>query len=98
MKLDAKALALAAGVVGALWFIICAFFVAIAPEATAAVIGFVVHYPVAAPRPLTLGSLIGGFLTFSAWIAAFFGLIGWLYSRLGEVAPSVLAAQPRSVR
>ena len=96
MRLDTKAIALAAGGVGALWFVICALFVAIAPDATAAVIGFVLHYPIAAPRPLSLGSFIGGLLLFSAWIAAFFGLIGWLYNRLEGGTQPVRTAEPRT--
>ena len=43
MNLKASAFGLAVGVVVAAAFTVCSFFVAIAPEATAAVIGYLLH-------------------------------------------------------
>lgn len=82
MRLDTRAFALASAGIAGLWFTVCAFFVAIAPEATSALLSFVFHYNLEAPRPLTLGGFVGGLLLFSLWVGTFAGMIAWSYNRL----------------
>ena len=96
MRLDPRAFALASAGIAGLWFTICAFFVAIAPEATAAVLSFVFHYNLDVPRPLTVGSFFGGLVLFSAWVGAFVGLVAWLYNRLQAASEPTVAGQPRA--
>ena len=61
MRLDARALGLAAGVTAGALFILCALAVAIAPEATRAFAGHLIHVDLSGmTRTLTIGSFVGG--------------------------------------
>jgi hypothetical protein len=96
MKLNTRAFALASAGIAGLWFAICAAFVAITPEATSALLSYVLHYNLDSVRPLTVGSFSGGLLLFSLWVGVFAGLIAWLYNRLEADSQPVVATQPRA--
>lgn len=60
MKLDIRALAIAAAVVAAALFLICAFFVAVAPKETTAFAGHLIHADLSGiSRSLTWASFFG---------------------------------------
>jgi hypothetical protein len=84
MRLDPKAFALAGGIVAAVLFVVCAFAVAIAPEATTAVGGFLLHADLESfTRSLTWGNFVGGLLGWGLGTAMVFALVAALYNRLG---------------
>lgn len=68
MKLNVWAFGLAVGVVVAAAFTTCAFFVAVAPEATAAFIGYLLHADLSGlTRPITWTSYFAGVLAIGVW-------------------------------
>lgn len=85
MRLDSKALALAAGGAAAIWFAICALFVAIAPGATSTFFGYVLHLDLTAiARPLTWSSFAGGLVAVASGAAIFVAFVGSTYNRLAR--------------
>ena len=83
MKLDARAFGLAAGVAAAVLFLFCAVAVAIAPEATTAFAGHLIHVDLSGiTRTLTLGSVIGGLVCWFAGTALAFWFVAAVYNRL----------------
>ena len=100
MRLNTRALALAAAAVTAVTFAICAFFVAVAPGTTSAFFSYVLHLDLTAlARPLTWGSFCVGLLALTIVAGAVAGLLGWLYNALahGELtrAAAIRAAEQR---
>jgi hypothetical protein len=100
MKLDTKRFAIALGSAWAVWYTICAFFVAVAPERTQAVFGFAMHYDLTGGRQITWPSYFGGLLLTTAWVAAFALTFGgffnaWRGSRIAESAVGWSPATPR---
>jgi hypothetical protein len=84
MRLDPKAFGLAAGIVAVVLFVICAIAVALAPDFTTAVGGFLLHADLSSfSRSLTWGNFIGGLLGWGAGTAIVFSLVAVLYNRLG---------------
>lgn len=70
MKLNIWAFGLAVGIVIAAAFTICAFFVAVAPEATAAFIGYFLHINLSGlARPITWASYVADVLGVGIWTA-----------------------------
>jgi uncharacterized protein DUF5676 len=68
MELKASAFGLAVGIVVAVGFTVCAFFVAVAPEATAAVIGYLLHINLAGlSRSISWASYFAGVLAVAIW-------------------------------
>ena len=60
MKLDARAFGLAAGMTAAALFVLCALAVAIAPGATTAFAGYLIHTDLSGlSRSLTFGTFVG---------------------------------------
>ena len=83
MKLNVWAFARAAGIVTAVVFTICAFFVAVAPEATAAFFGYLFHVDLTAlVRPISWRSFFAGLLGSSFGMALSAGAVAWLYNRM----------------
>lgn len=83
MKLDIRAFALAVGGVTAAVFTICAFFVAIAPEATRAFFSYLFHIDLAGmASTISWGSFIAGLLGTGLGMAFLAGAVAWLYNRL----------------
>jgi FtsH-binding integral membrane protein len=83
MKRDSRKLAAAAGLSWAVGYVICAFFVAVAPVRTMAAFGYVMHYDFGnVTRPLTWASFCVGLVVTSAVVALLVGLGAWFYRRL----------------
>lgn len=86
MKLDIRAFAIATALVTAVLFVICAFFVALAPRETTAVAGYLVHADLSGlSRSLTWGNFFGGLVGWSVGTAIIAGATAWLYNRLVRV-------------
>lgn len=84
MRIDPKALGLAAGAVAVVLFVICVIGVAVAPGVTAAVGGLLLHADLSGiPRFLTWGNFVGGLIGWGLGTALVFSLIAALYNRLG---------------
>lgn len=87
MKLNVAAFAVASGTVAAAASAICAFFVAVAPEATKAFFSILFHVDLSGlPYVLTWGSFIGSLVCWFATAAVVFGAGAWLYNRFGSAA------------
>jgi hypothetical protein len=85
MKLDVRAFGVAAGATGAVLFVICALAVAIAPDATTAFAGHLIHVDLSGmSRTLTLGSFVGGLICWSVGTALTFSLVAAIYNRLAK--------------
>jgi hypothetical protein len=86
MRLDPKAFGLAAGVAALVLFVICAIAVALAPEATTALAGFLIHTDlVGFTRTLTWGNFVGGLLGWGVGTALVFWFAAALYNRMSGV-------------
>lgn len=84
MRFDTKRFALAVAAGWALWYAICYFFVAVAPEQTQAALSFVFHYDLSTVREVSWGGLLGGLLLSTAWIAVFAATIGGFFNAFGR--------------
>jgi len=85
MKLNVWAFARAAAIVTAVVFTICAFFVAVAPEASVAFFGYLFHIELTAlTRPITWGSFFAGLLGSGLGMFLFAGAVAWLYNRIAQ--------------
>jgi len=81
MKLTVWAFALAVGVVVAAAFTICAFFIAVVPEATAAFIGYLLHTDLSGlTRPITWASYFAGVLAIGMWTALWAAAAAKIYN------------------
>jgi len=102
MRLDARAFGIAAGVVAAVLFTICALAVAVAPEATTAVASYLVHMDLSEmSRTLTFGSFIGGLVIWTLGTAVTFGCAAAIYNRLvarASTAEVIAPARPATLR
>ncbi len=83
MKLDTKRLVMAVAAGWAVWYAICYFFVAVAPDQLQAVLSFAFHYDLSAARPVSWGGFFGGLLLSTAWIAVFAATIGGFFNAFG---------------
>ncbi len=83
MKLNVWAFGVAVGTAIAAAFTICAFFVALAPEATAAFIGYLLHINLSGlSRPITLAVYVAGVLAVGIWTALWAVAAAKLYNLL----------------
>jgi hypothetical protein len=83
MEIKASAFGLAVGIVVAAGFTICAFFVAVAPEATAAVIGYLLHINLAAlTRSISWASYFAGVLAVAIWTGLWVAAAAQIYNLL----------------
>jgi hypothetical protein len=83
MKVDIRALAIAAGVVAAVVSAACALIVAVAPEFATSLFSNVVHLdltPLA--RKVTWGNAVGGLLFWGLGMGVVFAFGAWLYNRV----------------
>jgi hypothetical protein len=86
MRLDARAFGLAAGCTAALLFVICALGVAIAPAATTAFAGMLIHADLTGiTRTLTFTTLVGGLICWTIGTTLVFWTMGVVYNRLAGV-------------
>ena len=84
MRLDSKALGIAAGIVAVALFVICWIAVALVPDFTAAVGSFLFHADLSGfTRSLSWANFIGGLIGWGVGTAIVFSLIAALYNRLG---------------
>ena len=101
MRLDTRAFGMAAGATAAVLFTVCSLAVAVAPDATTAFFGYLVHMDLSGlPRTLTFGTVIGGLVAWTLGTALTFGLVAAIYNRLTGVATAAPAAtrQPAAAR
>jgi uncharacterized BrkB/YihY/UPF0761 family membrane protein len=83
MKLDMRAFALAVGGVTAVVYVICAFFVAVSPGATAAFFSYLFHADLTGiVRPISWGSFVLGLVGTTLGMALMAAGVAWLYNRL----------------
>ena len=83
MRLDTRAFAIAAGTAAALLFTLCAAAVAIAPDATTAFFGYIVHLDMSGMRrELTMATFIIGLIAWTLGTALTFGFAALMYNRL----------------
>lgn len=93
MELDARALGLAAGVIAAVLFALCALAVAVAPEWTTALAGSLIHLDLTGfARAITWGGFFGGLLCWSIGTGLVFAAVGGLYNRFLGRLPAVAPA------
>ena len=86
MKLDTRAFAISAAIVAAALFLICAFFVAVAPRETTAFAEYLIHVDVSGiMRSLTWGSFFGGLISWTLGTGLVGAALAWLYNRLARV-------------
>ena len=85
MAFKPSALAVAVGGVAGATFTICAAFVAVAPEATTAAIGYVLHLDLSGiRRPISLGSYCAGLVAVTLVAAAAAAAVAVIYNRQAE--------------
>ena len=83
MKLDVRGFSIAVGTVVAAAFSICAFFVAIAPEATAAFLSYILHINLTGlTRAITWPSYFAGVVAIGVWMALWGAVAAGLYNFL----------------
>lgn len=83
MKLDTRAFAIAAAIISAALFLICGFFVAVAPEATTNFAGHLIHADLSSfTRSLTWGTFFGGLVCWTLGTGLVAAALAGLYNRL----------------
>ena len=83
MKLNIVAFGFAVGTVVAAAFTICAFFVAVAAQATADFIGYLLHINLSGlTRSISWGSYVAGVLAVGIWTALWAAVAAKLYNFL----------------
>lgn len=83
MKLNVWPFSLSMGVVTAAVFAICALFVALAPEATAAFLGYLFHVDLTSlTRAISWDSLFAGLVFSGVGMALASAAAAWLYNRM----------------
>ena len=81
MQLNVRAFGLAVGIVVAAAFTICSFFVAVAPEATAGFIGYMLHVDLAGlTRAISWTSYFAGVVGIGIWTALWAAAIAKIYN------------------
>lgn len=84
MRFDTKRFAFAVASAWAVWYAICYFLVAVAPQQTQAVLSFALHYDLSAVRSVSWAGFFGGLLLSTAWIAVFAATIGGFFNAFGS--------------
>jgi hypothetical protein len=83
MKINIWPFSFSVGVVTALVFAICAFFVAVAPDATGAVFSYLLHIDLTGlVRPISWGGFVAGLVTVGVGTALCASVVAWLYNRM----------------
>jgi hypothetical protein len=89
MRFEIRAFALTGGLTAAVLFIVCASAVAVAPEATTAFAGSLIHADLSGiMRSLTWGNFILGLVVWTGGTAGVFAFVAVGYNRLVLAAPS----------
>ena len=85
MRLDTRAFGLAAGAAAAILFLVCALAVAVAPDATTAFAGDLIHADLSGiARNLTLTTFVIGLVAWPVGTALSFWFVAALYNRLTD--------------
>lgn len=85
IRLDARAFGYSAGLIAAGLFVLCAVAVWLAPAATTALFGVLIHADLSAiARTLTLGSFCAGLIAWTLGTGLTFGLLAGAYNRLAR--------------
>lgn len=90
MRLDNRALAIAAAVAALLGYTFCALVVALFPRAASSFFSYILHLdltPLA--RPLSWGSFGAGVLAFAVALGSLAALVGRVYNHLVELRESL---------
>ena len=83
MTLDTRAFSFAAGATAGMLFSLCAAAVAVAPGATTAFLGLILHLDLTGVvRPLTLPGFLVGLVTWTLGTGLTFGLAAVIYNRV----------------
>ena len=83
MKLNVRGFSIAVGAVVAIAFSVCAFFVTIAPEATEAFLGYLLHSNLSGfTRALTWPSYFAGAVAVGVWAGLWAAIAAELYNFL----------------
>jgi 2TM family of unknown function (DUF5676) len=81
VKLEVGAFGSAAGIGVAAAFTICALFVALAPQPTAAFIGYLLHIDISGiTRPVTWASYFAGVVSVGIWTGLWAAVVAKLYN------------------
>lgn len=87
--INARAFGTAAGTIAGAVVVICSLAVALAPEATTAFAGYVVHVDLSGfSRTLNWGSFLAGLFFWTLGTGFVFGAAGSLYNRFSGHAPT----------
>jgi 2TM family of unknown function (DUF5676) len=87
MKLDPRAFAIAAAIIAAALFLICALFVAVAPEATTNFAGHLIHADFSGiTRSLTWGNFLGGLVCWTLGTGLVAAMLAGVYNRLARAS------------
>jgi hypothetical protein len=85
MSANIRALTIKGAVIAALTYIICAGFVALAPETATTLGAYIVHMDLAnVGRSVTLGGALVGGAFFTVFVALVCASSGWLYNRFDQ--------------
>lgn len=99
MRIDSRAFGLAAAIIAASLFTLCAAAVAIAPAWTTAVASSVIHLDLSdMARTITWGNFFGGLLWWSIGTGLVFAAAGGLYNRFSSGDRAVARANLTSPR
>jgi uncharacterized protein DUF5676 len=92
MRLDTRAFGMAAALVAAVLFTVCALAVAVAPQPTTALAGYLIHMDLSGmTRSMTFGRFVGGLVLWSLGTGLVFAGVAAIYNRLTD---RVRAPQP----
>jgi hypothetical protein len=92
MRLDARAFGMAAALVAAVLFTICALAVAVAPQPTTALAGYLIHMDLSGmTRSMAFGRFVGGLVLWSLGTGLVFAAVAALYNSLAAQVPAVHA-------
>ena len=85
MSANIRALTITGAVIAALTYILCAGFVALAPETATTLGTYIVHMDLAnVGRSVTLGGALVGGAFFTVFVALVCASSGWLYNRFDQ--------------
>ena len=86
MKLNVRAVFLATGLVSAISYLVCAALVALRPEGTSRLFGYVLHIDLSSlTRSITWPSFFVGLVAFTVVVGVHAAAAAWFYNRLTAV-------------
>ncbi len=86
MKLKIWPFSISVGIVAAVAFVICAFFVALAPETTASLFSYLFHIELTGlTRSISWGGFFAGLLASALGMGLSAAVVAWLYNRIAQL-------------